>query len=297
MLQRIRAEAGIDQTRPIAKPIRRLVPLAALAAAAAIALIVLPIGNAPTATAYAPPPLPFTPVSESVAEVMDQAQERLGSDGTGVTEPLREATSTGWYADLQFGGSSDTATIAPQITTVTWNADGSGTQRTVAGEPFPDDPAAERAPAPGTLLLELAHGPGQFPPDAPAMTAPGPAELAGIVRVFAGGPSAEGAADLTVGVTTLLNTWTLPNTHHAALLDGLIAEGDLHVAGHTVDREGREVIGLRATSRTTPTTDVIVLVSQASGRIVGIEEIYTGAQDELPALTGSTLSYTNWSGA
>jgi hypothetical protein len=78
------------------------------------------------------------------------------------------------------------------------------------------------------------------------------------------------------------------------LLDIIASDGDATVAGETTDRAGRAVIGIRATSHTTPWMDVIALISPTTGRVIGVETVYTGTGDEVAIPTGTVLSYTLW---
>lgn len=112
--------------------------------------------------------------------------------------------------------------------------------------------------------------------------------------LLSNGEGTEGAADHLYGITALLNTWTVPDDVHAAMLTILANDADTEVLGTTTDRAGRPAVGLRATSHATPWFDVIALVSTETGRIIGVEEVYNGLKDELSIPTGTITSYTLW---
>jgi hypothetical protein len=40
--------------------------------------------------------------------------------------------------------------------------------------------------------------------------------------------------------------------------------------------------------------DVIALISPTTGRVIGVETVYTGTGDEVAIPTGTVLSYTLW---
>ncbi|WP_374976669.1 hypothetical protein ACEYYH_02235 [Microbacterium trichothecenolyticum] len=244
------------------------------------------------ATAYGPPPLPFTPLDESLAEVVKDAQARLEEDATGVGSADRESASNGWFAQISGNATEDALTaIEPQNRRVAWSEDLSGHETVTAGMPYLPDgtPVADPTPAPGSILWETTYEAGEFPAPFRGVPADDPTMLAPLLTGDAGGP-----ADAINGITALLNAWTVPNATHAAFLDLITGAGEMTVEGTTTDRAGRPAIGLRATSDTTPWFDVIVLMSADSGRIIGVEEIYTGFKDQLAIPPGTVTSYTIW---
>lgn len=264
---------------------------------AVVAVVALTLGDTPSATADGLPPLKFTPVDASIEEIFEGAQQDLAADTSGVVDPLRFATSVGWYAQINGNAREDALkAINPVDRTTRWAEDLSGSITVTAGIPYTVDgtPVSPLAPAAGEVLWEETFEAGEItsiPPQIPPSTA---AELRNSINAVAFGDATTGAADHIFGYETLLWWWTLTNAHHAALLDIIAADGDATVAGETKDRAGRAVIGIRATSHTTPWMDVIALISPTTGRVIGVETVYTGTDDEVAIPTGTVLSYTLW---
>ncbi|MEZ3162128.1 hypothetical protein AB1K54_16560 [Microbacterium sp. BWT-B31] len=264
-----------------------------------VALIVItgiPLGSTP-AVALTPPPLTFTKTGQTTSEVLMEAQRALAEDGT-PAEPLRSATSTGWY--LQMGqnaeGVTTTATVSPQITTVRWAPDGSGQFTVVAGEPYwgdgsPAPTLAPNAPPPGTVISDSnipTGGIGVPTTDPPGSTE---AEMAAWL-VAMGLPADADAADLIDTINLAMNYWTLTNQQHSLLLKALLTRDDVDVVGTGRDRAGRDVVGITTDSTRFPGSRRLLLISTETGRIVAEEVLRTTPLGKLPA--GSVISYTLW---
>jgi hypothetical protein len=267
------------------------------ASIAVVAVVALTLGDSPSATADGLPPLQFTPVDASIEEIIDDSQRHLAADTSGAADPLRFAASVGWYAQINGNAREDALTaINPVDRTTRWAEDLSGSITVTAGIPYTVDgtPVSPLAPEPGAVLWEETFAAGEItsiPPETPPAT---PAELRNSINAVAFGDATTGAADHIFGFESLLGWWTLTNAHHSALLDIIASDGDATVAGETTDRAGRAVIGIRATSHTTPWMDVIALISPTTGRVIGVETVYTGTGDEVAIPTGTVLSYTLW---
>ena len=265
----------------------------ACAVAAIFAIGVPLVGlDAPPANGYGPQPLPFTPLAKSLSQVVTEARADLRNDSTGVDTPIRESTSNGWFAEISGNVTDDALTaVRPQNRHLVWDEDLSGRETVTAGTPYLPDgtPIVDPTPAPGTVLVDTTYDIGEFASPYGTTPAADPDSLAAPLA----GPDG-GAAETMNGMASLLNTWTIPNSVHAALLDILANHSNVTVEGSTTDRAGRAAIGLRATSTLTPWFDVIALISADTGRIIGVEEIYTGLDDQLAIPPGTTTSYTLW---
>ncbi|MDQ7878538.1 hypothetical protein Q9R08_11175 [Microbacterium sp. QXD-8] len=305
-----RARAKIAAAAAAAAPARRsrparrrtiLVSTLAVASVAAIAIVVPLFGvHAPPAAADGPPPLPFEPLDATVAEVVDDAIATQHEDPSGVSAPLREASSIGWFADIYMNaGSNGLKTIRPENRHLVWSEDLSGELTVTAGTAYGPDgsPIPDSKPTAGTVMEQERFDPGEFAPRDATAPDTDPTRLTTLLNTFSNGETTTGAADHLTGVTTLLDTWTVPDDVHAAMLEVLQQDGDLTVEGTTTDRAGRPAIGLRATSQAAPWFDSIVLISTETGRIIGIEGVYTGLADQLPIPTGTVTNYTLWEAA
>ena len=287
------APQSVPARRAPARRRRILAGATAFAMTAIVAIVVPLVGLDSThANGYGPQPLPFTPLDQSVSQVVDEARANLRDDSTGVEKAVRESMSNGWFAEISGNVTDDALTaIRPQNRHLVWTEDLSGRETVTAGTPYLPDgtPVVDPVPAPGTVLFDTTYEAGGFASPYSATPAADPDALA----VILAGP-AGGAAETMNGMASLLNTWTIPNSVHAALLDVLADDSRVSVEGSTSDRAGRPAIGLRASSTLHPWFDVIVLISADTGRIVGVEEIYTGLDDQLAIPPGTITSYTLW---
>lgn len=279
---------------------RRAVLVSGLAAAVVVAIaVVVPLMgvHAPSAAADGPPPLPFQSLDATVADVVDDAIATQQRNPSGVPAPLREARSNGWFADIHMNAGADgLKTIRPENRHLVWSDDLSGELTVTAGTAYGPDgsPVLDSVPAPGTVTQQQRFEAGQFVVRDAAPPGTDLAGLTALLNTLSNGETTSGAADHLTGVTTLLDMWTVPDEVHAAMLQVLESDGDLTVEGTTTDRAGRPAIGLRATSQAAPWFDSIVLVSTETGRIIGVEGVYTGLADQLPIPTGTVTNYTLW---
>ncbi|KEP73849.1 hypothetical protein HR12_35265, partial [Microbacterium sp. SUBG005] len=89
----------------------------------------------------------------------------------------------------------------------------------------------------------------------------------------------------------LQGEWTLDDAQQSALLDVVADAPGLRVLGTTEDRVGREVVGLAGIPSASENTDVTLLLSTATGRIVGFESALIAANTELDLPAGSLTEY------
>jgi len=284
-------------TRPVLH--RRRTARMLLAAAVVLVGLVLvwPWAMPTPAVALTPAPLRVSPVAAGVNEVIDMAQRRL-AENSGPAATERRTHAMGWYLHLdEAADGTRTATIAPEITTFSWEYDGSGRMLVVAGVPYLADgstpPEGElTAPEPGTVLRDVTHGPGGFDPP-PVEGDPGQSsdDMRAVLTAF-GVPERPSASALMIGIDGLFGMWTMTNAQHHHLLDMLRAASGLEVVGEATDRAGRPVIVLGADSTLNPDYRHLLLVSGETGRIVGTESVRLTSLDRLPA--GSITAYTLW---
>lgn len=272
------------------------VPFAAVFMLALVVLTVLPMGV--PAVALTPAPLAYRPIADSVQEVITKAEDRLNTTAAGPQQAERRGHTVGWYMDMAIGQSSVTTTIVPEDRLTVWHEDLSGSITVRAGRPFaagndPTAPVAEDAPEPGALLWELTFAPGDF--EAASVDAPGATddEMLKFLSLFGIPLEPLEAGRVMTATERAFDQWRLTDAHHAAILRILAKAGGLEVLGATVDRVGREVIGLEAAFSPNPRFTVSVLISATTGRIVGMETITREALSaDLPA--GSVTSYALW---
>lgn len=285
---------------PLPAARHRLPPvLLALPLAAVLVLVLAVVAAFPALRAEAaltPPPIGFTNAEDlTVKEVVDMATENLRT----ATGPAlsRQTSSTGWYMQIaELPAGRRTVAISPQVTTMNWEPDGSGTVRVVAGIPYWADGSNDAvtdadAPAAGTVLRDEVYGPGEMavPPVAPSGDTP-EAMLAMLTGL--GLPADHDGADVMDFIDNAMRWWTFDNAQQGALLRLVLAQDDIRVLGTGTDRAGREVLGITAESRRHPDISTTLLVSAETGRIVGTESTRITADGDIPA--GAVIAYTMW---
>ncbi len=268
-----------------------VVPMFAVAAAiVAVVLAIVPVPQA--AVAVTPRPLEFTPIGQPIGAIVTDAQSTLGAGG-GPAEPVREVVTVGWYYQVDdLDTDAPSQVISPQVTTLTWAEDLSGSTRTVAGTPYwadgATDPVPQAVAPPGTLIWEMTFAAGEFQ----VWTVDPPGDTVEAMRAtLAENGLAEPASafDVLDSIETLMQTWTLTNAQHAALLQIVADTPGIDVLGATTDRAGRPVIGISATNPRGP-SELHLFISRDTGRIVGSETYTTAADGPFPA--DAIISYS-----
>lgn len=270
-------------------------PAAAVVTALAVVVVwILNPFNAAPAMAWGPTPLSFVSSPMTLEEAIALTRERADSEG--VQEPVRGSTITAWNLQVTDDGTPRrAAVIRPSVTEIVWAEDLSGRMVTSVGVPFSADGVDEQMPSdstvePGTVLDERTYGPGEFPilfPDATMFT---PSQFKELLLTVA--PDRELPGDAVGIVQTLLSEWTLTTAQHADLLDALTEYDSLRLLGTSIDRLGRDVIGIAAPA--SGDREVTLLISLDTGRIVGAEDTVLGQNDALGVPAGTVISYSLW---
>src|SRR5690606_26745779 len=145
-----------------------------LVALVAVVAVVLALSPVQTAVALTPTPLNFAPTGLSAQEVLQMSIDELSArDAQG--EARRHTEQIGWYLHLDNPRTeAQTATISPEVTTVTWHPDQSGRVTIVAADSSQINGSTAGIPqdsvAPGTVLSDMEFQPGTF--DAPTADPP-----------------------------------------------------------------------------------------------------------------------------
>ncbi|MGS0560164.1 hypothetical protein [Microbacterium aurugineum] len=262
--------------------------LTAVAASAALAFAVFAPQGA--AVAGTPSPLDFSG-SSTVAQIVDEAGVAL-ANSTGPSIPSRTVRTASWGFSVEVD--TKTTTVVPQLSTLTWEPDGSGRMTIIAGVPYdPEDAVASNGAevtSSGEVVTDLIMGEGDF--ETPWKTVPGETgqDMVAMLRAF-GMPEDPTAFDVEMAMTTALDQWTLTDAQHEELLVLLAEAGGGEALGTTTDRLGRPVSGIRVLSPDGAVSDLI-LVSRETGRIVGIER--TVLKDDGVFSAGAIISYRMW---
>lgn len=262
--------------------------LSAVVASAALAFAVFAPQGA--AVAGTPSPLDFSG-SSTVAQIVDEAGVAL-ANSTGPSIPSRTVRTASWGFSVEVD--TKTTTVVPQLSTLTWEPDGSGRMTIIAGVPYdPEDAVASNGAevtSSGEVVTDLIMGEGDF--ETPWKTVPGETgeDMVAMLRAF-GMPEDPTAFDVEMAMTTALDQWTLTDAQHEELLVLLAEAGGGEALGTTTDRLGRPVSGIRVLSPDGAVSDLI-LVSRETGRIVGIER--TVLKDDGVFSAGAIISYRMW---
>ncbi|MFZ8758599.1 hypothetical protein ACO03V_14380 [Microbacterium sp. HMH0099] len=277
---------------------RRRFALPGVVAACVAVLLAVVVGviaaPAPSASALTPDPLAYRPVSDSVAEVIDEAQDRLAEAG-GVNSSERRSLSLGWYFSATADDADAATVFRREWVDLRWNADLSGQIVTTAAEATnaAGDTVPSTDPTPGTLISELTFRRGQYSPisfETPEAT---PDAMADWIRLVTGADEIE-AADAIVGARRMLEEWTLTDAQESALLDVVEAAPDATVLGETTDRLGRPAVAVAGVPSDTASHELALLISTETGRILGLEDTLRDADPALKLPADSVAEYILW---
>lgn len=275
--------------------------VAMVVAVLVVVLVVNPFAAPAPAAAQGLPPLTYEASGLALAEQLDRAREQLATT-PGPAEPVREATTVAWYANIMMDGPDRGTVISPEVITITWNEDFDTRIFATAGRAYviggdrDQPPTREDLPAEGTVIRDDTLPGSDMVIDGKPLPflLPGSgvdfyrAYLAETVAAYGGG-----AAEAIDAISEMLTYWTLTNEQEADLLTALEEYDGLQLRGITEDRAGRPVFGISAVSAAGGHEQVL-LVSTESGRILGNETIYLDDDPAVPLPTGSVMSYQMW---
>ncbi|MBO9627433.1 MAG: hypothetical protein J7484_13805 [Microbacterium sp.] len=257
---------------------------AAIAAVVVGASVLVPNVKAEAET---PQPLAFSGEA-TVAGTLDAAQDALAS-APGPDAAVRYVRSASWSYNVDVGKKE--SFVVPQLITLQWEADGSGRVVIVDGEAYDPADAAANAHAEvsssGHVASDMVMKPGDFGTPVTELAGASEDELTAALTAF-GVPAHATAYETVGGITTILDQWTLTNAQESTLLEILSRTDGATALGASTDRLGREVYGLRVLTPGGEGSET-VLISQATGRIVGIETTNIIENEIYPA--GAVIAY------
>ncbi|WP_243225834.1 hypothetical protein [Microbacterium sp. CIAB417] len=289
MRERIISGAVKPERAVTRRPVRVAWASAAAAAVAAGVVVFGLVTPAGQAVAVTPQPLTFTDAG-STQQIIERSRALL-AEGTGPDLPQREVESAIWALSVDVD--EQQMAVTPQISTLTWNEDLSGSLLIVGAEPYwpdgaPDD-SAEIVRG-EEVLVDLEMAPGEF--NTPVVAPPGDDETGVRDMLTAYGmPEDPNASELVGAMVTALDQWTLTDAQHAAMLEMLRDEDGVRGLGASTDRLGRPVYALNVPDSGDGTEET-VLISTETGRIVGVES-EQGAKDGIIP-EGAVVMYNLW---
>jgi hypothetical protein len=194
--------------------------------------------------------------------------------------PERRAHYESWHLDLgDHGSAPGLRPIRAREHRVTWLPDGSGTV------------VVDTTGGPSTLS---SYGAGGLPvvfPDAP------PAATRAMHAYLRAGASVDDATDpvqIIDAVAELLNEWTLPARHQAAIVLLLARMDGITETGTAIDPLGRAGTAYLATSPNDPRFCAVLTVSEQGDRILAIETVYRGGIPELDIPAPTVVRSIAW---
>lgn len=262
---------------------------AAVVVATLVAVNVLTLTQ--TAVALTPPALTYAD-APPLEEVLDTAERELLASPDIPQASAVTSVIWGWNVDM----GSKHVEIVPQEVTFEWAPGGGSSSVAVAGDSFWSDnerpEGVEPSPyEPGEVINSVVTPAEDFTLAADAMNLHGSSatDLESALAVFGATPSSS-SGQLLAAATGLLQYWTLDDKQHATLLQLLDGAGELTVRGNTVDRLGRDVIGVKV-SQVIPERQETFFISVDTGRIVGVESEIIEPLNGLPL---GVITYTMW---
>lgn len=243
------------------------------------------------AVALTPPPLHYS-AAPPLAEVIENATDHLIEPPD--VDQRSSVHSSVWAWNVEMADKH--VEIVPQEITFEWAQGEAATATIVAGDSFLSDneraEGVEPSPyEPGEVIDTVVTQPEDFtlPPEVVNLDGSAATDLQAALAAFGATPESS-SGELLAAITGLLEYWTLDDEQHATLLELLVDSGGVTVRGETIDRLGRDVIGLQVSSVIPERIDT-VFVSTETGRIVGMESELVTQLDGLPA---GVITYTMW---
>ncbi|HWO59465.1 MAG TPA: hypothetical protein VNO31_05465 [Umezawaea sp.] len=187
---------------------------------------------------------------------------------------VRRTHNKEWAVAMEVGSDAAPPVVLPWETRSEWMSDGSGWWEVTGG----GEPARRKEFGPGGWAEESSF-PGQ-PPTSD-------------FRAYLGGTPAPYVGSTTKVIDTLstfLRTWTPAQRETAAIVEMLVATGDLEAVGAVTDWVGRKG---QAYTHADPSknVDVMVVLDPPTGRVLGIEQTFNRDFPEYRVKAGQLMSY------
>ena len=249
--------------------------LAAAAAGIAVVTTVALVGSGTTAPPATAAPTPLL-VDRSVPVIpLAEVARRAGALAAGDPAVARAVThNKEWAVAMETGPDGAAPVTVPWEVRTEWLADGSGWREVFEG----DEPVRRKDFGPGGW-----EGESEFPRQPPVSD----------FRAYLGATRFPHVGSTTEVVDTLaafLRTWTPAQRETAAIVEMLVAAGDLEAAGAVTDRVGRRG---QAYTHADPNenVDVMVVLDPTTGRVLGIEQTFNRDFPEYRVEAGQLMSY------
>lgn len=265
---------------------------AAVASIAVVAVFAVNVlGPAQTAVALTPAPLQYANAQPLTAVIAD-ARQKLDMPDDVVQEPLVKTLGWGWNIDI----AQEQVEVVPEEATFEWSPETGSTSTVVAAESYWADGErpeglAESPYKPGDVISEVTTSPEDLDIPAGVVNLNGSSreDLSAALAELGATPESS-SGELLLAIGQLLSYWTLTDEQHATLVGMLVDAGGVTVLGESKDRLDRDVIGLRVAEDKNDYQNTL-LISQDTGRIIGMENELTKPMEFIPA---GVIGYTLW---
>jgi hypothetical protein len=200
--------------------------------------------------------------------------------GGAEARPRRHAHYVAWHLDPGHHGSApDAQSTRTRDQRVTWNADRSGeiVVTTPDGEP-----------------RHTSYGAGELTVVFPETPPAAPLAMGAYLSAGASVDDATDPVQLVDAVAELLNEWTLPARHQAAIVLLLARMAGITATGAAVDPLGRPGTAYLADSPTDDRFAAVLTVSEDGTRILSVETVYRGGIRELELATPVVARAIAW---
>jgi hypothetical protein len=265
---------------------------AAVASIAVVAVIAVNVlGPTQSAVALTPAPLQYAN-AQPLSAVVSDAQQRLDMPDDVVQQSRVRTVGWGWDIDI----AEEHVEVVPQEATFEWSPETGSVSTVVAAASYWADGERPKGitPSPyepGDVISEVVTSAEDLDIPTGVVTLKGSSreQLFSALADLGATPESS-SGELLLAIGQLLSYWTLTDEQHATLMRMLVDAGGVTVLGETKDRLGREVIGLRVTDDDSNYRNTL-LVSEDTGRIVGMENELTTPMEFIPA---GVVGYTLW---
>jgi hypothetical protein len=307
-LARMQSEdAHADSKR---RTIRSLViACSAVAAAAVVAVAVLQPWTSPTAAADTPPVLPYefadaqniahAPGKDATATLRRLAKTASETPAASSGGTYQHVVTDNWYANIDDKADQDSVAVIPTVNETWLSADGGlrllerrGAPLAADGRGLPQKGSWDDLPAKSDETQEAGSIDAQAIADLPRRSSALKAALLKLTQCDTSGQGPQRARCLLTQIDQYNSFYVLPPRVTAAFWSLLADQDAARLLGTVKDRAGREGVGISLIPPDRKQYRFVYIVSPATGRLLGIEEILIRFDPNLKLRTPAITRFT-----
>lgn len=201
-----------------------------------------------------------------------------------------------WSLSITDNGVAKSTSIVPEDYELTRTADGGFSTRVTYGQPFDHNGSplvGEDLPTAGELSWEDSWAPGEYRFVFPGSFPTSSDEVGRYLSTISDATLPLSASESIQAMNSLLMEQKLDARQQAAFLSYLADLPDLHVAGGTVDRLGRDGVVFASEDLGFRGYEDHIIISPGTGRVLATERIYHGSH-RTDIASPSVVSYYLW---